>query len=91
MHPLLDGLLQGNNFGAVPQIPEALPTVGGIGGSSVPGIPVSGFTGGRGLDNVGLGPGVNPLAFLAILYIASKFTRPAQIVQPIYIIDSARK
>ena len=40
------------------------------------------------LGNFGLGPGVNPLAFLAILYLASRFTRaPQVIVPPVYIID----
>jgi hypothetical protein len=96
MHPLLDGLLRGNNFGS-PQVPEISPMVGGIsgggcGGANVSGVPqINSFPVGRGVDNVGLGPGVNPLAFLAILYVASRFTRPAQIVQPIYIIDNVVK
>jgi hypothetical protein len=98
MHPLLDGLLRGNNFGS-PQVPEISPTINGlngggvgVGGANVSGVPqINSFPVGRGVDNVGLGPGVNPLAFLAILYVASRFTRPAQIVQPIYIIDSVVK
>lgn len=38
--------------------------------------------------NLGLGPGVSPLALLAILYIASRFTRPQPqfVVPPVYII-----
>jgi len=93
MHPLLDGLLRGNTFGTS-QVPEVSSAVGGINGGGVNalGVPqVNSFPVGRGVDNVGLGPGVNPLAFLAILYIASRFTRPPQIVQPIYIIDSASR